>query len=118
MVSKETIEKAYEAAKARYAEVGVDTDAVLEKLQNVKNGNKNEETVTILCQLRPAKKFEKRCGQLLWKTLWRMWKTHSYQQVFRLFTQSRVMAGKQIFLMLPRSGKPITQPDRNTPSMP
>lgn len=36
MVSKETIEKAYEAAKARYAEVGVDTDAVLEKLQNVK----------------------------------------------------------------------------------
>lgn len=36
MASKETIEKAYEAAKARYAEVGVDTDAVLEKLQNVK----------------------------------------------------------------------------------
>ncbi|MDU6443470.1 MAG: L-rhamnose isomerase [Streptococcus sp.] len=36
MVSKETIEKAYEAAKARYAEVGVDMDAVLEKLQNVK----------------------------------------------------------------------------------
>lgn len=36
MASKETIKKAYEAAKARYAEVGVDTDAVLEKLQNVK----------------------------------------------------------------------------------
>lgn len=36
MASKETIEKAYEAAKTRYAEVGVDTDAVLEKLQNVK----------------------------------------------------------------------------------
>lgn len=36
MASKETIEKAYEAAKARYAEVGVDTEAVLEKLQNVK----------------------------------------------------------------------------------
>ncbi|SFQ61648.1 L-rhamnose isomerase [Streptococcus equinus] len=36
MTTKETITKAYEAAKARYAAVGVDTDAVLEKLQNVK----------------------------------------------------------------------------------
>ena len=36
MASKETIEEAYETAKVRYAEVGVDTDAVLEKLQNVK----------------------------------------------------------------------------------
>ncbi|WP_423215811.1 L-rhamnose isomerase [Streptococcus equinus] len=36
MTTKETIKKAYEAAKARYAAVGVDTDAVLEKLQNVK----------------------------------------------------------------------------------
>ena len=25
------------------------------------------------------------CGKLLWTTLWRMWKTASYQQVFRLF---------------------------------
>lgn len=25
------------------------------------------------------------CGKLLWKTLWRMWKTSSYQQVFRSF---------------------------------
>jgi hypothetical protein len=25
------------------------------------------------------------CGKPLWKTLWRMWKTMSYQQVFRLF---------------------------------
>ena len=25
------------------------------------------------------------CGKLLWRTLWRMWKTASYQQVFRLF---------------------------------
>lgn len=36
MVTQKTIEEAYEKAKARYAEVGVDTDAVLEKLQNVK----------------------------------------------------------------------------------
>lgn len=36
MTTKETITKAYEVAKARYAAVGVDTDAVLEKLQNVK----------------------------------------------------------------------------------
>lgn len=36
MTTKETITKAYEAAKVRYAAVGVDTDAVLEKLQNVK----------------------------------------------------------------------------------
>lgn len=36
MTTKETITKAYEAAKARYAAVGVDTDAVLEKLQNIK----------------------------------------------------------------------------------
>lgn len=36
MTTKEIITKAYEAAKARYAAVGVDTDAVLEKLQNVK----------------------------------------------------------------------------------
>lgn len=36
MTTKETITKAYEAAKARYAAVGVDTDVVLEKLQNVK----------------------------------------------------------------------------------
>lgn len=36
MTTKETITKAYEAAKARYAAVGVDTDAVFEKLQNVK----------------------------------------------------------------------------------
>lgn len=36
MTTKETITKAYEAAKARYAAVGVDTDAVLEKMQNVK----------------------------------------------------------------------------------
>lgn len=36
MTTKETITKAYEATKARYAAVGVDTDAVLEKLQNVK----------------------------------------------------------------------------------
>ena len=25
------------------------------------------------------------CGKLLWTTLWRMWKTASYQQVFRSF---------------------------------
>ena len=26
-----------------------------------------------------------RCGKLLWKSLWRMWKTIGFQQVFRFF---------------------------------
>ena len=28
------------------------------------------------------------CGKLLWKTLWIMWKTMSYQQIFPLFASS------------------------------
>ena len=32
-----------------------------------------------------------RCGKLLWKSLWRMWKTLGYQQVFRTFGFSRSM---------------------------
>ena len=28
-----------------------------------------------------------RCGKLLWKNLWRMWKTIGFQQVFRLSVQ-------------------------------
>lgn len=36
MVNKQTIEQAYELAKARYAEIGVDTDAVLKKLAEIK----------------------------------------------------------------------------------
>lgn len=36
MATKETITQAYQAAKARYAEIGVDTDAALKKLQDIK----------------------------------------------------------------------------------
>jgi L-rhamnose isomerase len=34
-MKKELIEKAYEIAKERYAAIGVDTDAAMEKLQNI-----------------------------------------------------------------------------------
>lgn len=35
MVNKESVQKAYELAKERYAALGVDTDAALQKLQNI-----------------------------------------------------------------------------------
>jgi L-rhamnose isomerase len=36
MVKSENVEKAYAVAKERYAELGVDTDAVMEQLKKVK----------------------------------------------------------------------------------
>lgn len=36
MVKEQEVEKAYQVAKERYAEIGVDTEAALKKLQNVK----------------------------------------------------------------------------------
>ena len=36
MVKEQEVEKAYQVAKERYAEIGVDTEAAMKKLQNVK----------------------------------------------------------------------------------
>lgn len=36
MVSEKEVETAYQVAKQRYAEVGVDTEEVLKKLQNIR----------------------------------------------------------------------------------
>ncbi len=48
----------------------------------------------ILCQSRAVKKLDFPCGERLWISLWKMWKTPSYQQVFRLFTQKPPGVGK------------------------
>ena len=41
-----------------------------------------------LCQSTASPFFTHPCGKLLWKNLLRMWKSVSYQQVFRSFTKS------------------------------
>ena len=65
-----------------------------QKLQVVKNSHKDEEMVTILCQFQFVKKFGFSCGESLWKSLWKMWKTLSYQQVFRCFEGEAAGIGK------------------------
>lgn len=68
-----------------------------QKTQSVKSYHKDEETVTILCQFLPGKKLEFPCGERLWKSLWRMWKTLSYQQVFRPLALSAPGIGNRSF---------------------
>ena len=37
------------------------------------------------------------CGKLLWKRLWRMWKTMSFQQVFGPFPKSQGAVDKCVY---------------------
>ena len=59
-----------------------------EKIQSAKNENSREYFMVGLCPAFERKKFHNRCSQLLWRTLWRMWKTPVYSQVFRLFRKN------------------------------
>lgn len=51
-----------------------------------KSGKFHEGCRFDLCKSRFFTGFYFRCGKLLWKKLWRMWKTIAFQQVFGLFS--------------------------------